>query len=563
MNNELEQLVSRLPEVYQPIWGRPDLSTSRSRGCEDRLENLLTAYNNIHNLLGRHLRVLDLGCAQGYFSHALANAGAEVVGIDYLAENIDVCQAIARERNDQKITFKCARVEEIIHSIKLGDYDIVLGLSVFHHMIEARGIPYVIECLDQLANKCECCIFEFATNAEPVHWAAAQPENVEDLLTGFSYVHLLDQHETHLSQYKRPLYFASSNIFYTIDSVFSYQKWSDVSNTLVPNSRLGRRRFYFSNDKIAKKYKISDDKSSQLEKNEWLNEVNFLSSNIQVDYKPKLYSHGCNDREAWLVRELYDGMTLDEFILNDKPYDAAAVIENVLKYLVQLEKHDLYHNDLRAWNTLICDDGSIRLIDYGAISTVRADCTWPHNLHLSFLIFCHEVLDRKVEYPIPTRPGWFNIESLPSPYNNMFADLFKKAPQSWSFTTLYEQIGRTDLQKVANDQISIPPATFKLIIELYEEADTKLRKHIIWLEDIFQQKDAEISKLNSTIQVSQEQTQELCREYEKTIAAQELECKKLANEKSELQNQLNAICTSKSWRIASMLRSIKRLFFFN
>ncbi|MFQ0814957.1 hypothetical protein AVM02_05900 [Brucella anthropi] len=559
MTNELELLVSKLPEVYQPIWGRPALSTSCSRGCNDRLERLLVVYNKISSLLGRPLRVLDLGCAQGYFSHALSEAGAEVCGIDYLAENIAVCRAIANERSDNRITFKCGRVEEVIESLEVGEYDLVLGLSVFHHMVEAKGVMFVVDCLNLLAQKCECCIFEFATNVEPVHWADAQPDDVEDLLAGFSYVHLLARHETHLSQFKRPLYFASSKVFYAADTAFHFQKWTTVSNALVPNSREGRRRFYFSDDMMGKQYKLSNDVASQLEKKEWRNEVAFLESDIELDYKPKLYAHGCDDEEAWLVRENYSGFTLDDFITNDRYYDAPHVVKSVLKYLSQLEQLGLYHSDVRVWNTLVCDDGAIRLIDYGAISSIRADCSWPHDLFLSFLIFCHEVFGRNIEFPIPTRPSWFNPDGLPSPYNEVFQRLFGQAPNSWSFSNLYEQIIEADRVAQKNEIGSVPRLTLQLVSKRYEEATRELRRHLAWLEEGFrslegasQQKDAEIARLNSAVE-------EKFIEHEKAFADQKIAYTRLNAEKKILEDRLNDILASRRWRFISMLASIKRL----
>ncbi|WP_052502941.1 methyltransferase domain-containing protein [Brucella anthropi] len=573
MTTELERLVSKLPEVYQPIWGRPDLSASRSRGCEDRLQQLLTVYSKVSNLLGRPLRVLDLGCAQGYFSHALSDAGAEVCGVDYLAENIAVCRAIAQERGDKRIVFKCDRVEEFVQSIAMDEYDLVLGLSVFHHMVEAKGITFVIDCLNVLARKSECCIFEFATNVEPVHWASAQPANVEDLLVGFSYIHLLAQHETHLSEYKRPLYFASSKVFYVDDVIFHYQKWTTVSNALVPNSREGRRRFYFSKDKMAKQYKILRDSSSQLEKNEWRNEVSFLTADIEVDYRPKIYSKGFRGEEAWIVREIYEGNTLDDFIVNGRYYDSINLLESVLKYLSQLEQAGYYHSDLRAWNTLICDDGSVRLIDYGAISRIRSDCSWPHDLFLSFLIFCHEVLGRKIEFPIPTRPSWLNPDDLPSPYNEIFWGLLKRVPDKWSFSDLYEQIKNAGGEASFTGADSIPGPTMKLMAERYEESAGELRRHLAWLEgkilnveDVLRQKDAEILRFESTleeIRTEHEKTiaeyEEVVAEHEKAIEGQNLAYKTLHAEKNDLEDRLSTIFASRSWKLVSRLSSIKRL----
>ena len=64
----IAELVSRLPEVYQPVWGHPELSTAVSRGCEDRLIHIAAIYRGLEAQLERPLRVLDLGCAQGFLA---------------------------------------------------------------------------------------------------------------------------------------------------------------------------------------------------------------------------------------------------------------------------------------------------------------------------------------------------------------------------------------------------------------------------------------------------------------------------------------------------------------
>ena len=84
----IEQLTADLPEVYQPIYGHPALSTHVSRTCSDRLEHIVRVHDNLRSLLGRPLNVLDLGCAQGYFCFKLAERGANVHGVDYLDKNI-------------------------------------------------------------------------------------------------------------------------------------------------------------------------------------------------------------------------------------------------------------------------------------------------------------------------------------------------------------------------------------------------------------------------------------------------------------------------------------------
>ncbi|MBD4081378.1 kinase, partial [Xanthomonas citri pv. citri] len=82
-------LVAALPEKYQPIFAHPDLSDGSSRGCEDRLLLIRQCAQRLQATLGRPLRVLDLGCAQGFFSLSLAAEGHTVHGVDFLDLNVN------------------------------------------------------------------------------------------------------------------------------------------------------------------------------------------------------------------------------------------------------------------------------------------------------------------------------------------------------------------------------------------------------------------------------------------------------------------------------------------
>ena len=64
--NNLIGLVNDLPEIYQPVYGHNELSTDTSRTCSDRMEYIGHIYKLLESKLSRPLRVLDLGCAQGF-----------------------------------------------------------------------------------------------------------------------------------------------------------------------------------------------------------------------------------------------------------------------------------------------------------------------------------------------------------------------------------------------------------------------------------------------------------------------------------------------------------------
>ena len=162
----LKELVIELPELYQLIYKHKELSKSPSRDSEDRLDNLIKICEALSLKVQRRLRVLDLGCAQGFFSMSLSEAGAIVHGVDFAEENIAVCKKLAEENKNLDVSFQLGNIQEFISQLETAEYDLVLGLSVFHHIIHEHGVSSVLEILDHLSSKVESGVFEFAQDVQ-------------------------------------------------------------------------------------------------------------------------------------------------------------------------------------------------------------------------------------------------------------------------------------------------------------------------------------------------------------------------------------------------------------
>jgi O-antigen chain-terminating methyltransferase len=111
--SDIAELVAEVPELYQPVFWHRSISGAAARLCNDRLQHILQVYDTYRNEIGCTVRVLDLGCAQGFFSFARAERGAEVVGIDHLRENINVCRALAAERAAARVRFEEGSIENL------------------------------------------------------------------------------------------------------------------------------------------------------------------------------------------------------------------------------------------------------------------------------------------------------------------------------------------------------------------------------------------------------------------------------------------------------------------
>lgn len=442
----IKSLVEKLPEVYQPIFKHPEFTAQASRSCLDRLEKIASVYDYISKEKGRPLKVLDLGCAQGFFSLNLAERGAIVTAVDYSQPNVDVCNKLASENQNFKVDFLLGSIETIINEkVSEGEFDLVLGLSVFHHLIYEHGADYVFELFRNLAQKVETGIFEFALNTEPLYWADSQPKDPRELISYYSFSHYLSMYGTHLSSVERPLFFASNkywhieNMYGVIDSYM--QRSHQLDNFYHGNNR----RYFFSEDKTIK---IFLDNESNTNHKELLNESLFLEKKVEGFRAARLISYGSFEHESWMVRTTIPGKLLLDILINNESYDDEKVISGVLEQVCVLEKNGLYHNDLRPWNILIGDDGLVYLIDYGSISPQVLDGDDLYGQLLSFFILIKEIAQHRIREQGSQRPPYISPYDFPEKYQKWLSQVWSLPSQKWNFETiqsLFDEVSEVDV----------------------------------------------------------------------------------------------------------------------
>lgn len=433
----LAERIALIPELYQPIFNHPEFPGSPSRDCEDRLQYLQALHDTLREKLGRPIRVLDLGCAQGFFSMSLASRGAVVVGVDFLDLNVNVCTMLAEEHPELDVRFQHARVEEVIEQAEADSYDLVLGLSVFHHICHEHGQARVIEWLAKLAEVSIFCAFELALADEPLYWAASLPADETALLAGFAFKHCIARFPTHLSAHARPLYIASSRYWYLSGELEAFSEYTDESHAFAIGTHQGSRRYFFGETKLAKLFSILGPRG-ELNKTEITSEAAFLLNAPEASAWPRLYVHEANESQAWLTRDRLPGKLLAEVVVEGLPFDVNRVLKDVLNQLAALEAVQLYHNDVRTWNILLDPEGAAHLIDFGAISFLAADCVWPSDVILSFIILVHEIVSGDIGMVLPTRQPFISPFNFPQPYRGWLERIWALPRGDWSFRVLLD-----------------------------------------------------------------------------------------------------------------------------
>lgn len=440
--DSIESLVAALPEKYQPIFGHPELSDGSSRDCEDRLERILAIAERLKQVLGRPLRVLDLGCAQGFFSLNLAAAGHSVHGADFLDRNVHVCSALAKEAGLNKATFECARIEDIAGALQMGAFDLVLGLSVFHHLVHEHGLAPVVEIISGIASKVACGIYEVAVREEPLYWASSQPEHPVQLLAPYAFQRVMSWQPTHLSGVERPFYFVSNQYWFVGNDFRSFDAWQFQSHSKDMDSHQQSRRYFFAGDVMLKQYSLANAARGKFNREEYENEARFLAGAPAAMDAPALIEAVVDREDCWLVRTMLQGRLLLEMMAEHVPYSQERVADGLIRQLVVLEEAGFYHNDVRCWNLLVGEDSKPSLIDFGAISQARNDCVWPGDPLVSLLITIREIFMGHVGQVLPVRRGLLDVGMLPMRFQAAFAYALSQPQGGWSFAVLADRMDR-------------------------------------------------------------------------------------------------------------------------
>lgn len=471
--DEVAALVARLPEVYQPIYGYPELSGDASRATEDRLEDIIRAYEALSARLGRPLRVLDLGCAQGFISLSVASLGASVVGVEMLPENAGLCRKLAALNPALDVSFVEARLEDFVPSLEKDRFDLVLLLSVIHH-VAFHVSPEIAESSVQHIRSCAPVLLaELALADEPLYWASALPADPLAIFGSPGFVRELRQSGTHLSGVKRPLYFVSDAYWYAAGELGAIEQVKHGGHRFAKRSFGISRTYYLSGDLVLKVLAIRGE-DAEINRNEIKREVVFLTEVEGDENYPRVIGLDEDSRNIYLLREKIAGQLLTDAIDAGQPFDYYLAIRDVLNECIKLERRGQYHQDIRAWNVLVRESGTFSLIDYGAISTDKHDCFWPHNIYISFLVFVKELLSAPQILVEPIREIAVTPYGFPGHLSYWVAALAKRPLASWSFELMLGELEAAFLDPGA---VAVEPENSReALLNMLEEAVTALAR---------------------------------------------------------------------------------------
>lgn len=193
--------------LYQPIKG---FTISAKRPGDDRWTLIEPELPIAHG------SVIDLGCNLGFFVFRSHNKGFIAHGMDSNPWNIKVARTLSELWNLQGVSFEVARLTPE-YAAGIPSYDVVLCLSLIHHIILHQGLDAASQVLLHLRKKTKKVLFfemgqsdEIGTswahklppmNPTPEIWIRNWPldavfSRVKPLGRSFSYARLVKLHDS-------------------------------------------------------------------------------------------------------------------------------------------------------------------------------------------------------------------------------------------------------------------------------------------------------------------------------------------------------------------------------
>jgi tRNA A-37 threonylcarbamoyl transferase component Bud32 len=348
-----------LPEPRQPAWGLGAARDAAKRAFDERIEVILPLLETLPR--EGVLRILDVECAQGYFTlaiaHALAARGCavEVSGSDRHEENIKFCEALAAHHG-VSARFVCTPFEaEFVGRQEHARWDavLVLGGPIVATDAKEAGIHAAVSLLRANSRIAVC---EMPRDHRP---------SGNRLLANHAFSRRLPSSAPLPGSPSLNLYACSDHLAWVGARWFAFDRVIDRSHAGIPDSFSGQRRFFLGADAVVKAFR-GDGRHGAFNRTELAAEAAALQAlKGERGRYPAVLAQADDGDVVWLARESLPGELLSERMVSGG-IDRDAVACGLLGELVQLESRGLHHADLRCWNVLL-DGDEVRLIDFGAL----------------------------------------------------------------------------------------------------------------------------------------------------------------------------------------------------
>lgn len=205
------QLIKSYPN-YQPIFHNGKLKMGGDRNCMDRWELIKKEI-----MACKANSVLDIGCAEGFYVlRAAKECDCVSLGVDADIRRLNMAQNQISSEKIMPAGFLLAEVNETLIN-KLPKFDVIVFMSVMHHMMYSHGVSYcknILVALRKVVGK--TMIFEMGQSNELKNkWAALLPDMGDNphgwikeflISAGFSRVEKIGESDSYKKDQNRAIF---------------------------------------------------------------------------------------------------------------------------------------------------------------------------------------------------------------------------------------------------------------------------------------------------------------------------------------------------------------------
>lgn len=357
-------LHASLPEPRQPAWGLGVGKDATKRAHDECIEGILPLLEALPH--EGALRILDIECAQGYFTLAIARALAEcgcaveIVGVDRRKGNVEFCEALAAHHGISARFVYAAFDADFLDRQAHARWDAALVLA--RPMIAADAGEEAVAAASLLRVHSGVTFCELGEDRRPDAGCCALPNR---LPANRVFSRRLASSIQLPGGAARDLYVCSEHMAWVGGRWFDFDRVIDRSHAGVPESFSGQRWFFLGPGVVIKAFR-GDGRHGAFNRAELAAEVEALQAlHGESGRYPAVFAQADDGDVVWLARESLPGELLSERMASGG-IDRDAVARGLLGELAHLESRGFYHADLRCWNVLLNGD-EVRLIDFGAL----------------------------------------------------------------------------------------------------------------------------------------------------------------------------------------------------
>lgn len=304
--------------------------------------------------------------------------------------------------------FKWAELDKNFVANMLPQYDVVLLLSVLHHINNKHDTSYVQNVVSSIVDKTPYTFLELAHKGEEVDfsWRDALPNNILEYFNGLPengyLLSKLGDFPTHLSDVPRPLYLLERQYIKVSDNIYFYNTVNFEAHVGVHNSEYRTiHRYYDTKDNKFFIKECVELGTTENYKSIINTQIKYLSQstldkNLGI---PRLvdYYISKDSRHSITVFEKVDGELLSNILHNIEAQDGFTIIRQLASQISYLDEVHLNHGDIRVWN-IIYDKGSSTsyLIDFDSAFEVHSNNTeQSHHQNKSSMLWLVYILNQK------------------------------------------------------------------------------------------------------------------------------------------------------------------------